>query len=205
MILFFAGQGLTFGIAGLGHQFIHSRSSKARTPVDITNYVLATLTNVILFLMIFELSGIYPANSSSRDKLIWYSTMVLMALVIVLSVIYKTLMVPGSAAFITYIITIILYIIRAKRDKKNIFHYIIKIIGIVLLIAGFVAFGSLFFSCGYPEYENCFEQCPLPYYFNQNALFHVIYLAGLFVLGWSEDMAPTSLLLTQNLDEEFEA
>lgn len=205
LVLFFLGQGVTFGVAGLGHQFIHSKSSKARDPVNITNYVLATVTNVVFFLMIFELTGINPTKSSRRDKLIWYGTMVMMILVIILSVIYKTLMVPGSAAFITYLIAIILLGITAKRDKKNIFHYIIKMVGILLLIAGFVVFGSLFFSCGYPEYENCFEQCPLPYYFNQNALFHVIYLAGLIILGWSEDRAPTSLLLTQIVGEEFEA
>jgi len=205
LVLFFVGQGLTFGIAGLGHQFIHSKSSKARDPVNITNYVLATLTNVVFFLIIFELTGIHPTKGSHQHKLIWYGIMVIMVLVIILSVIYKTLMVPGSAAFITYLIAIILLGITAKRDRKNIFHYIIKIVGIILLIAGFVAFGSLFFSCGYQEYENCFEQCPLPYYFNQNALFHVIYLAGLIILGWSEDRAPTSLLLTQLVDEEFEA
>jgi len=41
-------------------------------------------------------------------------------------------------------------------------------------------------------YENCFEECPLHYTFNHNAVFHVLFLLGLLILMVSEKVAPSS-------------
>jgi len=71
----------------------------------------------------------------------------------------------------------------------------------LLSVAVFGGFGSACY-----DYENCFEECPFPFDFNLNAVFHVIYLVGVCILGWSEIVSPSSDFLEDDVpSNEFEA
>ena len=60
-------------------------------------------------------------------------------------------------------------------------------------------------ACYGGAFENCFEECPFPLDFNLNAVFHIIYLAGVSILGWSEIVSPSSVFLEDMPNNEFDA
>ena len=72
-------------------------------------------------------------------------------------------------------------------------YFIGKAFGTVTMILGYVIQGSLTGTCGDSAYAKCFVDCPLsnPMIFNHNALFHVVYLAGMCLLGVFEDLSPS--------------
>ena len=72
-------------------------------------------------------------------------------------------------------------------------YFIGKALGTVSMILGYVLQALLAGKCGDSAYEKCFADCPLPkpMIFNHNALFHVVYLIGMVVLGLFEDISPS--------------
>lgn len=86
-------------------------------------------------------------------------------------------------------------------------HYTNKIIGFALLISGLLVWVALRPKCGFSEYDNCFDKCPLPFEFNHNAPFHLLYAFGLVVYGWSEEISPSVNTVIENMkvEDEFEA
>ena len=207
LTLFFAMMGMSFGVAGIQHQIVTTRSSAARIPVEVTSWLLSAFGNIALLLMLFEMNNIYPRNASTCKTITWYIGIAIGLAVIVLTVVMKTPLYAGVLGLLLYIAAIIINIMVALKTGKNVFHFSNKIIGFALLISGVLVWVALRPKCGFSEYDNCFDECPLPFELNHNALFHLLYAFGLLVYGWSEEISPSVNMVIENMkvEDEFEA
>ena len=207
LILWFAMNALSFGIAGIQHQIVSTRNSPARIPLEVISWLLFQLGNIALLLMLFEMTNVYPRNASTCKQITWYIGIVISLAVFVLTIVMESLLYAGVLGLLLYIATIAVNIMAATKDGKNIIHYTSKIVGVALLIFGLLVWVTLHPKCGWPEYENCFEECPLPFEFNHNALFHLLFAIGLVICGWSEDISPSVNIVMENMqvEDEFEA
>mmetsp|Transcript_7145 Transcript_7145/g.8135 ORF Transcript_7145/g.8135 Transcript_7145/m.8135 type:complete len:306 (+) Transcript_7145:629-1546(+) len=207
LILFFAMMALSFGIAGIQHQIVSTRNSPARILLEVISWLLFHLGNIALLLMLFEMTNVYPRNASTCKQITWYIGIVIGLAVFVLTIVMETLLYAGVLGILLYIATIAVNIMAAAKDGKNIIHYTSKIVGVALLIFGLLVWVTLHPKCGWPEYENCFNECPLPFEFNHNALFHLLFAIGLVVYGWSENISPSVKIVMENMQvkDEFEA
>lgn len=149
-----------------------------------------------------------PAGDTPTwKKIIWYLGIAIGLATAVLTVVMKTLLYAGVLGLLMYIATIVINIVAAAKDGKNAIHYANKVLGAALWISGLLVWVMLRTKCGFSEYDNCFDECPLPFEFNHNALFHLLYAIGLVVYGWSEDISPSVNMLVENRQDqdEFEA
>jgi len=87
--------------------------------------------------------------------------------------------------------------------KRNEPFFLLRALALGIQISGapFLAFTGG--NCDPTGYENCFEECPLPYSFNNNAVYHVMVLLGFIVLMATEKVAPISSFFKKEPQEKF--
>lgn len=83
----------------------------------------------------------------------------------------------------------IAYSLKICNDQGKRWHYIVKVLALVIYLAAGVLAIVFLPKCGSLEaYKLCFEDCPLPKGFNHNAAYHVGFMIGTIVWAWSEDI-----------------
>ena len=196
---YFIGIGLTMLVAGITHLFQKSvfGDSLAEKVIDGLPKLfngLSCLPMVLLGLKVYRVDRFsqFPLN-----LVWWFKSLITVILVI-------TLVVTGRSMVLLFFILLIhvgvmcvfvqqMCCTRSNNgeiDSKK--HYGLKGFGIFNILFGYAVQVLLAPTCGTVGYKDCFEKCPLPApYFNHNALFHVFYVFGVFVLGWSEIQHPT--------------
>jgi hypothetical protein len=189
-----------FGVAGIGHQILERKSDKARVPIETSSFILANFASISLMLMIFAFTDIRPTNTLFWKKCVWYLGVIIMVATIAITIATNWIVPSSAVNALLQLVAFILLIVAAKKDIENRFHYNTKIAGFAVTLLSVAVFGGFGSACY--DYENCFEECPFPLDFNLNAVFHVIYLVGVCILGWSEINSPSSDFLE---DDEFDA
>ncbi|GFH44420.1 hypothetical protein CTEN210_00894 [Chaetoceros tenuissimus] len=204
LIAFFAFTALSFGVAGIGHQILERTSDKARVPIETSSFVLANFASIALMLMIFAFTDIRPKKTLFWKKIVWYLGVIIMVAAIAATIVTNRIIPSSAVNALLQLIAFVLLIFTGKKDVENRFHYNTKIAGFAVTLLSVAVFGGFASACF--DYENCFEECPFPLDFNLNAVFHVIYLVGVGILGWSEIVSPSSVFLEDDVsNSEFDA
>ena len=204
MIAFFLFTCLAFGIAGVGHVVI----KQVDDPGNVVNNYMTAITysaaNVFLILFSLRLIGVDHQGSCIKKSIWWTSVVIAVAVYVTTIVMSDNLLIYGFFGFFTFIFTAIIYLIKVFMVPGERLYYSIKSLGTwVMLAASFIQF-LLTPKCGLNgAYKDCFGECPLPnpMKFNHNALFHVVDMIGLIMVGWSEYYSP-SYSVGKNLEYE---
>mmetsp|Transcript_16984 Transcript_16984/g.32235 ORF Transcript_16984/g.32235 Transcript_16984/m.32235 type:complete len:316 (-) Transcript_16984:29-976(-) len=189
--VYFICTGLSFGIAGLGHQF-----SKEQEEV-LNQYLLrivAFFGNVANFALL-RVMILYRQPLSESSKLLWtwrivFVTALVWGTVVAVNNVFFVA-VPGLIAVLS---GLVLHAWQWKRSRTLALG--MKTCGFVCYLMGGVAQIILAPVCGYDAYPDCFVDCPLPApNFNHNALFHVFAIFYFLLYGMGEWLQPAQKCL----------
>ena len=207
ILLFFLLTGIAFGFGGLNHSTIERNDDPLKDVYErITLGVFGIATGCLLV-------SSFQMLSANRIGL-WLLTLISLGIT-VYAVVVKDQTSIGAFQMLVTLFASVVYTFqvgccgrrRCGNDTANsprlFWINITKSIGVFLLLGGLVVQLLLAPTCGDAGYEQCFENCPLPNptVFNQNALFHIIYLVGLVVLAIAEDQYPSISRSAASIDQ----
>lgn len=206
---FFLCVAVGFSIGAIGHIIVQSRDQKpAKNITEGIAGLFVGSSTIFLVLSAEELLGVSRTSPQKWKKAVWWSTGVVLMIVVVYASVVVELLYVSILSMVGYLATTIIYIV-ARPDL-----WYVKSIGVALLLAGLLVQIFLRGKCGDGGYQDCFRECPLPNptVFNHNGLFHIVFMVGLMVLAFAEGMsrAPdpkspdkkASNEIIQNPDEE---
>ena len=195
--LYFCSTGLSFLIAGVGHQFSEKQE-------EVLNQYLLRIVAFFASVGTFALlRTLLLYRHVLQGKLLWtwwiisgiatvWGTAVALANPLVVGV-------PGLVAILS---GFVLHIMQWKRSGT---------IGLAMKTFSFFFYlvGGIFQAiwapvCGYDAYPDCFVDCPLPApEFNHNALFHVFVVLYFLIYGAGEWLQPAQQCLSLLRREEL--
>ncbi len=196
MATFFIGVGLGFFVAGVAHAVI-------KTSDDPTYIIYARFTRLpaglgasALLLLLLKFYGL-DRSAAAPWNIVWWSLATIVVLFASITSIVEQLLFINQVFFLAaHLCAALVYFQQmCCNNSRNIVTSSMikrKDLGIrgfafVILLGSMLIQMLLAPLCGIGGYKDCFEKCPLPApTFNHNALFHVLYLIGLIVLGWNE-------------------
>ena len=187
MPYFFLATGISFFVAGIGHIVVTSRSQKLSKAIfEMISAVFLGGSSILLALYGLALVNICMLSPEKWKKGIWWTTLTLLTIVVVYAVV-EMIYAIVLMSMLVYLTTTLLYLVARPKI------YVIKALGTLIMLAGFVIQIGLRTKCGDPAYKDCFKNCPLknPMVFNHNGLFHVVYLVGIAILFVAEDRNPS--------------
>jgi hypothetical protein len=199
IIFYFIFTALGYGLAGVRHQIIHSKSDTLGTKLDPIFYTFVVAGNAFLVA-----SALFPTPTNCNDKFcrnIFTSTVLVAShiAILVLSIHYGET-VLGISLLVTVTCMAVYYICHCGKSRWN----VLKSFSMVVYAVGLIIQVALRTTCGDGGYRDCFRRCPLPdpSKFNHNALFHVMVLASIVLFGIAESQYPSTLLPPSPTDDE---
>jgi len=195
MTCYFLFVGLGYGFAGVGHQFFSNDIGKISYTLGL---IVVHIGNTFLALLAirFFTSSLYATVGCAAINLI---------IIIFIGIKgFEPALITGAAIDVG---ATVVFLVQARVQIGFRFAFVAKALGIVIQLAGGMVQFLLSSKCGPKAYEDCFEECPLHYNFNHNALFHVIFLVALLVLLVSEIIVPSHYFLksAEHKDTNFKS
>lgn len=190
MALFFGIIGFAFALAGIGHQIVKNRSDMSTGEAILVRltYAMSLIANAILQSSFVTLA---TKNITLVMRVIW---IIVNLAVLVHSMIRIDPTYMGVLSVITYlggsVVYIVIYIRKRNDNGERCITYVTKAVSLVVMTVGYIVQAALAGICGDKAYETCFQNCPLPYEFNHNALFHVVFAIGLGLFAVAQLQQP---------------
>lgn len=188
--IYFLCTSLSFGVAGVGHQFSQEKK-------DLVNQylirVVALFGNVGTFSLLRVLI-LYHREFQGPVGWMWWVLSVSVTLYAVIVALDR----PGATGMPGILVVLSALFVHVRQWRKvGGTALVLKTVGLSFLFLGGV-FQLLWAPvCGYDAYPDCFRDCPLPApEFNHNALFHLLAIACYTMYGKGEILLPATECLT---------
>ncbi|CAK0839955.1 unnamed protein product [Prorocentrum cordatum] len=199
---FFLLNGLGYGVAGYLHQVIHHTAEFAVYALWFKTSYVAAVLGVLAFHMYSNYAHHFsiPETDCCKACLPYLNGFAIVPAVIIVAMqvfVGAKLLQVGVYSVVVMIYALFTFL-RAGGGAID----RVTVVGIVLIIVGYLAQPVLDPICGDSQSADCFSQCPLPApYFNHNAMFHLLFAIGLAVLGVTLSLHP----LETRCAQQFEA
>ena len=193
MTVFFALTGIGHAVTGASHQFAQTRDSWENQILGLVGVAVILFGNAFFMrtgILFFFFSLSLIANT------LWVC---ITGGVIALTIVFDAhQLVAGLALGVTYLGMCMLYcwVLCWEKLPGSKWAMFAKVLAMWTNIGAIVEQFVLSMTCGSGGYADCFEACPLrnPTVFNQNAIFHILLIGGMFLLTIGEVYLPTHKL-----------
>ena len=200
--LIFLSAAIAFFLGGISHL----TNNPGRALFTSAYVVYGVSGGTVMVMTGLTLIGVSRTSASLVRKILWWVLSCAYAVLSLLGVIVDSAVIIGLSAFGVTAFVGIAYMVKFFEDRIEGKHFIVKAFSQVISLIGSVGIVIFQPSCGGLEaYKQCFDKCPFPKGFNQNAFYHISVMIGLIIWACSEYVRPTIMVNPQKTFEKIES
>ncbi len=188
--LIFLSFAIAFFLGGIAH--LTNNSGRA---LFVSAYIFGgTIASTLTAMTGLTLIGVSRTSKSLVRKILWWVLSCTIAVLSIVSAIVGNDVMIASIIFVTSAFFGIGFIVKFFEDRIEGKHFIAKAVSQVIVLIAMIGLATFGPVCGGLEaYKQCFDKCPFPRGFNQNAFFHVGMIISFIILACSEYARPSKM------------